>query len=289
MTIKTIEQAIQAASRCLEGVGLENPRMESEFLVAALLRIPRTHLIIHREEMLPARSVPALRAWVRERQKRKPLAYVTGEQPFRDFNLRVSTSVLIPRPETELLVEQAMRCLDRMSGAVTAIDVGTGSGNIAISLSFHPQISRVIGIDRSPAALRVARSNHRRFHEGRPIQWLQGNLLSSAIKRKLKANVIVANLPYVRTEEMEALEPELHWEPSLALDGGAEGLDLIEPCIAQSAKVLSPRGILLLEIGAGQSRDVIQLLRQSGEWVDIKVFSDLSGLPRIAQAERKGA
>jgi len=93
MILKTIEQAIQAASKCLEGVGLENPRMESEFLVAAFLQIPRTHLIVHRDETLPARSMPTLRAWLKERQQRKPLAYVTREQPFRDFSLRVSPAV----------------------------------------------------------------------------------------------------------------------------------------------------------------------------------------------------
>ncbi len=289
MSMKTIEEVIQAASKILAGVGVKNHRMESEFLVATFLQIPRTHLIVHRQEFLPTRMMPALRAWVKERQKRKPLAYVSGEQPFRDFNLLVSESVLIPRPETELLVEQALRCLDRLEGTATAIDVGTGSGNIALSLSFHLKADRVIGIDLSPEALRVARSNHRRFHEGRPVRWIQGNLLETPIKRRIRAELIVANLPYVRTDEMRTLEPELHWEPPLALDGGHDGLRLIEPCIEQASRVLSPDGILLLEIGAEQAHAVTTLFRQSGFWDQIQVFRDFSGLPRIVQARRKGA
>src|SRR5256885_1257183 len=109
--IKTIEQAIQAASKCLAGVGIENPRLESEFLMSAFLQIPRTHLILQRHETLSAQKIRALRGWLREREKRKPLAYVTGEQPFRDLKLKVTSAVLVPRPETELLVEQALRVL----------------------------------------------------------------------------------------------------------------------------------------------------------------------------------
>src|SRR4029077_3103683 len=110
--MKTIEQAIDAASRCLAGVGIENPVMESEYLVATCLNISRTRLVLNRRQMLPERQVRVLRTWLREREKRKPLAYIAGEQPFRDIKLKVNGSVLVPRPETELLVEQALRVLD---------------------------------------------------------------------------------------------------------------------------------------------------------------------------------
>jgi release factor glutamine methyltransferase len=286
--MKTVEQAICAASKCLEGVGVENPRLESEFLIAAFLKMPRTHLVLNRHQALPDQKIRALRGWVRERQMRKPLAYVTGEQPFRDLTLKITPSVLVPRPETELLVEQALRILDQSETFVTAVDVGTGSGNIALCLSLHPKVQRVIGIDQSAAALNVARSNEKRVQRGAPVQWMQGDLLAPLRKRDIRAALVVANLPYVRTREIEGLEPELHWEPRLALDGGRDGLRLIEPCILEAADILEPGGVLLLEIGADQSRDIAALLERTRVWINTQIFRDLAGLPRIVQTQKKG-
>lgn len=283
--MRTIEQAIQTACQCLREVGLEDPRMESEFLVAALLRMPRGHLILNRHRAISVAKLRSLQDWLGQRQKRKPLAYVTGEQPFREFSLRVTPEVLVPRPETELLVEQAMRLLDRMTDRPVAVDVGTGSGNIAISLSGHPKVGKVIAIDLSAEALKVARKNGKQ-NQRLPIDWLLGNLLEPVQKRGLHAHLIVANLPYVRTGDLSGLAPELQWEPRMALDGGADGLRLIEPCIEQAAEVLHPHGMLLLEIGADQSQDVASILKKHGSWSDIQVFRDLAGLPRLIQAER---
>jgi release factor glutamine methyltransferase len=286
--MKTIEEAIRAASTCLEAVGVENPRLESEFLVAAFLQVPRTRLLFDRHQALPEPKIRALRSWVRERQKRKPLAYVTGEQPFRHLTLKITSSVLVPRPETELLVEQANRVLDRFEMPVTAVDVGTGSGNIALCLSQHPKVERVIAIDRSTAALKVARANQKRVRHAVPVEWLRGDLLLLLRKRGVQAGLVVANLPYVRSDEIDALEPELHWEPRLALDGGPDGLRLIEPCIEQARDILAPGGVLLLEIGADQSADVANFLERNKVWINTQIFRDLSGLPRIVQTHRKG-
>jgi release factor glutamine methyltransferase len=126
--MRTIEEAVQAASSCLNGVGIEDARLESEFLVAACLQVPRTHLILHRQERLSTEKIRAVQAWLTQRQKRKPLAYVSGEQPFRDLRLKVSPAVLVPRPETELLVEQAFRMLDSMSSS----PAGAGRGPIHV-------------------------------------------------------------------------------------------------------------------------------------------------------------
>jgi release factor glutamine methyltransferase len=286
--MSTIEQAIDAASRCLAGVGIENPVMESEFLIAAFLQTPRPWLLLNRRQKLAAGQVRTLRRWLRAREKRKPLAYITGEHPFRDLNLKVNASVLIPRPETELLVEQALRVLDEVVGSVTVIDVGTGSGNIALSLAAHPKAHLVIGIDRSVAALKVARANHMSTKPGAPVRWVQGDLLRPLATQQVRAGVIIANLPYVRTCELETLEPELRWEPQEALDGGEDGLRFIGPCITQASHTLLDGGTLLLEIGSNQSREVTMLLENAGTWERIRIFRDLSGLPRIAQAIRRG-
>jgi release factor glutamine methyltransferase len=284
--MKTIEEAIQAASQCLDNVGIENPRIESEFLIAACLKVPRTHLVLHREQRLTADKIKAVQSWIKERQKRKPLAYVSGEQPFRDLRLKVSPAVLIPRPETELLVEQAYRLLDRIHQPAIAIDVGSGSGAIALSLSAHPHVAQVIGIDISKEALRIARSNGKE-NQRAPVEWLEGDLLSPLLKRHACADLVVANLPYVRSSDMRTLEPELHWEPPIALDGGEDGLRFIEPCAQQALEVLRGGGFLLLEIGAEQEKLVRDLLVRQGGWADIQIFRDFAGLPRIAQASRK--
>jgi release factor glutamine methyltransferase len=285
--MKTIEEAIQAASTCLKDVGVEDPRLESEFLLAAFLHISRTRVILDRHQALPSVQISAFQAWLQERQKRKPLAYVSGEQPFRDLNLKVTPDVLIPRPETELLVEQALRVLDAWNTSAIVVDVGTGSGNIALSLAAHPKVRHVVGIDASKEALVVARHNERNIKRGLAVEWLWGNLLAPLQKRRIRPDLIVANLPYIRTDVMPTLEPELHWEPRLALEGGDDGLRLIAPCIAQAAELLKPGGVLLLEIGADQSQAVMAILAQSAVWADRRIFIDLAGHPRILQARRK--
>ncbi len=285
--MKTVEQAIQAASQCLKSVGIPNARLESEFLVASYLQIPRTRLLLCRNEELPPQVIDGLKEWIQEREQRKPLAYVTGEQPFRDFDVLVTPDVLIPRPETELLVEQALRLLERRSEAATVVDVGTGSGVIALSLIGHEKVSRLIAIDLSLEALNIARHNETHISTEYRVDWVHGDLLMPLISTHTQADLIVANLPYVTTKEMDSLEPELRWEPRLALDGGKEGLNAIEPCIRQSAEVLSPGGFLLLEIGFEQSKSITRLLEQAGKWNNVQMFRDFAGLPRIIQAERK--
>jgi release factor glutamine methyltransferase len=284
--MKTIEEAIQDATRCLDGVGIENARLESEFLLAACLQVPRTHLILHRQKCLSTEKIRAVQAWLNQRQRRKPLAYVSGEQSFRNLRLKISPAVLIPRPETELLVEQAFRMLERMHRPAVAVDVGTGSGAIALSLSAHPNVAKVIAIDISPEALQVARANGEENHHA-PVEWLEGDLLTPLVKRRVCVDIVVANLPYVRSSEMRRLEPELHWEPSIALDGGEDGLRFIRPCARQTAEVLRPGGYFLLEIGADEAPPVTGLLERQRDWTDIQVFRDFAGLPRIVQCKRK--
>jgi release factor glutamine methyltransferase len=146
-------------------------------------------------------------------------------------------------------------------------------------------VAKVFAIDISPEALRVARANGKENRRA-PVEWLQGDLLTPLVRRHTRVDLVVANLPYVRSSEMRRLEPELHWEPSIALDGGEDGLRFIEPCARQAADVLRPEGYLLLEIGADQAQPVTALLERQGDWSDIQVFRDFAGLPRIVQCKR---
>lgn len=279
---------ITLSERALSRAKIDQPRRESEFLIAAFLRIPRARLVLDRQTLLSEAQCDGIRAWVKKRQDRMPLAYVSGEQAFCDLSLKVQTSVLVPRPETELLVEQGLELLGQMGRPETVIDVGTGSGNIAVALSGHATLKRVMAIEKSAEALLVARQNAAHIGTRIPIEWRHADLLFGLKESGLKVDLIAANLPYVRSSVIPTLEPEVQWEPAMALDGGPDGLRLIEPCIQQAKFLMKPGGALVLEIGFDQADDVRQILEQEGHWRDIIIHQDLAGLPRVVVARGKG-
>jgi release factor glutamine methyltransferase len=284
--MKTIAEALDRASEQFARAGIEDPHSESEFMLAALLGCQRTDVRLRRTKELETRQRERLEHWIDQRAQRKPLAYVTGEQPFFDASYEVSPDVLVPRPETELLVEQAYAFCSTREASQHAIDVGTGSGVIALSLARHPRVDRVTAIDKSPAALVIARRNAERLGVSN-VSWKECDLLEGY--EGPEAGLIAANLPYVERAELMRLAPELHWEPRLALDGGEDGLDFIRRLIDQAPAVLAEGGALFLEIGASQGTAVAEYLTTSGRWQDIRVNQDLAGLPRIVRALRKGS
>jgi release factor glutamine methyltransferase len=280
----TIQDALTDATQRLSAAGVETPRVDSEFLLAALLGQSRSDVLLHRDEPLPAVHANRLNDWLKERSRRKPLAYVTGEQPFGGHSFRITEDVLVPRPETELLVEHAYQWLSEGQG--DAFVVGTGSGVIAISLAMHPRVRRTIGIDASTDALAIARENA--ADHGVSIDFYFGDLLKTLGESEGKATLLIANLPYVRRSEIDALAPELQWEPRLALDGGEDGLDLIRELIQEAPRHLTAGGALFLEIGWDQGVAVTEILTADKEWTGIEIFKDLAGHPRIVKAIRKG-
>ncbi len=280
-----VEEALKTVSRQLQTEGVEEPRLDSEYLVAAALNVPRSHLILSHTQALSQETEALLQRLCRERAARKPLAYVLGEQPFGDLSLSVNPSVLVPRPETEGLVEEAKKILDQCPNSIVVADVGTGSGNIALSLASHPNVSRVFGIDISEKALVIARENAKRCPGGEKCEWRQGDLLTPLQE---SVRLVIANLPYVRSGDIEGLAPELRWEPRLALDGGIQGLDLIFRLIQQAQKFLIAGSCLMLEIGHDQWDDVRKALESSGLWTGIQLKKDLAGWPRVVSAVRKG-
>ncbi len=283
----TLEAFITETTNRLAAEGLENPRTEAEFLIAGVLQIPKPELVLHRSDEAPSASLCRLEEGVRARLARKPLAYILEEQPFMDLELTVNPDVLIPRPETEELVERVCQDLLPLGSRSLAIDVGTGSGNIALSLAKRLAVKRIIGIDRSGKALAVARFNAKKLGISR-CEWLEGDLLEPLGNVPVQADVIVANLPYVRTALLETLAPELHWEPRSALDGGDDGLLYIRALLPQAARHLRPGGSLYLEIANDQAAPVCALFSQDNGWETASVFKDLAGWPRIVRAIRKG-
>jgi release factor glutamine methyltransferase len=262
--------------------GFGSSRLDAELLLGHALGVERIQLYTQHDKPLGAVELEAIRALVRRRLAREPVAYLTGKKEFWSLELQVSAAVLIPRPETELLVEIALR-LARRSSATTIVDVGTGSGAIALALAKELPAVTVLGLDRSLEALEVARGNGARL--GLPLALREGDLLD-ALPDDLVPDLIVANLPYIARGELASLAPEIReWEPRLALDGGEDGLDAIRRLIPEAALRLRPGGALALEHGSGQAPAVRELLEAAG-FVDVCVERDLAGLERVTWGTR---
>jgi release factor glutamine methyltransferase len=216
------------------------------------------------------------------------MAYVLGRCEFWGLTFEVTPEVLVPRPETEILVEQALQRLDvttEGSAGRTIVDVGTGSGCIAVSLAVERPRARVVATDLSPAALAVARRNAVRHGVEERVSLIQADLVGDVIR---SADAIVSNPPYVPLRDRSALPPEVRdHEPARALYGGEDGLDVIRRLVAVAADRLAPGGWLLLEFGYGQDAAVRALMAASPFWTDVTVTPDLQGIPRVAAARRQ--
>ena len=281
-----VGETVSRVALRLAQAGLEDPRMESEFLVAGVLGISRPQLYLERQTELASEHAQRISETAARREARQPLAYAMGQQAFGDLLLNVTPAVLVPRPETELLVEKLVALLDTASEAQIIADVGTGSGNIALSLARHRNVQTVYAIDLSPEALAVARRNAARYDTARRCRWLCGDLLS-ALPENLVLDSIVANLPYIRRGDLSSLAPEVRCEPRLALDGGPSGLELIFRLIDQAPAFLSAGGMLWLEVGYDQSDVVRRYLAAAPGWAPAVIYPDLSGIPRMVCAQRK--
>lgn len=257
--------------------GVPSPRLQAEFLLSKTLQLPRLQIYLQFERMLEPEELDLLRPLVKRRSQREPLQYILGTVDFHGLELEVSPSVLIPRPETELLIEKLQARFPSGPGG-PVIDVGTGSGAIALSLAKIWPGTPVIGIDASSEALATARRNQLRHPELR-VEWREGHLLS---KETASAALVVANLPYLTQAEMDSLEPEVKQEPSQALFGGPDGLDLIRELIPQAAG-LSPE--IALEIGIAQGPETAAFLEASG-YSKTSVESDLLDHPRFVFGSR---
>jgi release factor glutamine methyltransferase len=273
----TALEAVHAIARQLGESGVLSPRVDAEHLVAHVLGISRSELYVA-DQALTEDQLDRLRSVRERRQRREPLAYILGEWGFRRLTLEVDRRVLIPRPETEVLVE---RCLERMRDVPEprVLDLGVGSGAIALAIAEEHQGARVLAVDRSADALAVARANlARSFVDGR-VELRRGDLLAGVAG---PFDLVVANPPYVSPEEYETLEPEIRlYEPREALVGVGVGAE-----IAGAARdVLAPGGWLLLECGDGQAEGLAAELRALS-YQEVATTPDLAGRERIVEARR---
>ena len=269
-------EALQA-SRARLAATSRNPRRDAEVLLAHVLGCDQAALLTHPERLLSPAESDQLESFLNRRLASEPMQYITGVQEFFGLLFEVTPDVLIPRPETEHLVEAALEHIGRE--AVRILDVGTGSGAIAVSLAHARPQSHVTAVDLSPAALEVARRNAQRHGVLDRVTFLQSNLLAAVDGADF--DVVVSNPPYIA--EGEVLEPQVsNYEPQSALYAGPTGLEVYERLIPEARKVLKPGGWLLLEIGFGQQPAVEALL--SG-WRSVSVVHDLQGIPRVLQAK----
>lgn len=260
--------------------------LETELLLMAALDCRRETLMTWPEREVAAEPAVLFERFVARRRRGEPIAYITGRRAFWDFELSVSPAVLIPRPETELLVEVCLELAAARSGAQTLLDLGTGSGAIAIALARSDPRFKVLGVDVSTEALAVARSNARRLAGGN-LSFVEGSWLSPLVRAALaeEVDIIAANPPYIAPQDVHLEEGDLRFEPPLALSCGERGLSAFRLIVEQSSSVLKPGGWLVFEHGCDQREAVAALMRRAGFW-DVECLQDLAGLDRVTRGRR---
>lgn len=268
-----------------EAATLIAPR-DAEVLLAHTVQRDRAWLLAHSDDLLAAEHIAEFRALTARRAAHEPLQHLTGQQEFFGLALRVTPDTLIPRPETELLVEAVLNWTAEKSSprAVRILDVGTGTGAIALALAQHFPTAQVLAVDISPAALEVARENAVRHHLANRIDFAESDLLAAVSGETF--DIIVSNPPYVSLADAQTLAPEVRdHEPHLALFAGDDGLAVYRRLIPQAQAAVVPGGLLALEIGFGQS-EAVRALFNEGLWKDIRILDDYAGIPRVVLATR---
>jgi release factor glutamine methyltransferase len=265
---------IDAGAAQLEQAGVETPRLDAELLLAAAVGVTRSEVLAGLADA-DAAARECYEEWIARRARREPLAYITGTQGFCRIELGVDRRVLIPRPETELLVDLIAHEAPR-----TILDVATGSGAVALALADELPEAQIVACDVSVEALAVARANLERLGFER-VEMIESDLLESVTGR---FDAIAANLPYVASDELVTLLPEItRYEPQLALAGGDDGLDLVRRLITAAPDHLEPGGTIALEIGFGQATTTLELLTQRG-FEATTTHRDLAGIDRVVSA-----
>ena len=282
--IWTIGSLVKWATDDFRARGIENPRLDAEVLVAHALGIDRTRVIIEAMRPLDPAELALLRDLVKRRRSREPIAYLRGEREFYGRTFHVDSRVLIPRPDTEALVEVALARTTHVSLSMRQLDLCTGSGCVAITMARQRPTANVLASDVSPGALAVARENAYRLGAYN-VAFVESDLFAN-IPATSRFDVITANPPYIATGEIEGLMPDVRdFEPRMALDGGADGLDLVRRIVDGAPAFLDAEGVLAMEIGAGEAASTRALFEAKG-YRDIAVDRDYGKIERVVSGVR---
>ncbi|GAA3412928.1 peptide chain release factor N(5)-glutamine methyltransferase [Paenibacillus hodogayensis] len=279
----TIREACLQASSFLRHRGVEEDTDSAEWLLEHLLGCSRSELFLRWNEPFPESYGTIWQHMLERRAQGEPAQYITGEQEFYGLPFRVTPAVLIPRPETELLVEKAVEIGKKLwpAGSPLFADIGCGSGAIAVTTAVKCSSWNISASDISPDALEVARSNAALNEVGERITFFRGDLLEAYIKGRLIIDILISNPPYIESGDIPLLQREvrLH-EPLLALDGGPDGLMFYRRIVEQIGLLPAPPALIGFELGQGQARSVEELVRQSGYWSETLIVSDYAGIER---------
>ena len=283
-SVWTIAQLLTWTTDFFRERGIENPRLDAEVLLGAVLGKDRMYLYVHFDEPLEPAELAVFRSHVKERAGHVPLAYVLGTREFMGLDFRVTRDTLIPRPDTELLVQCAVDFLRARTAEgrddLTLADIGTGTGAIALSVLHYTEGTRADAVDISPAAAEVARENAERLGLAERIEVHVGDLTAPLAGHSY--DVILSNPPYIPTADISGLMPEVRsYEPHLALDGGRDGLALYRRLATDAPALLRDGGMLAVEVGIDEARDVAALMEAHPRIVRTEILKDLAGIERV--------
>lgn len=283
-TVWTVMDLIRWSGAYLESKGVASGRLDAEHLLAHALGVERLQLYLEFDRPLGATELAAFKPGLQRRARREPLQYILGHSAFRELELLTDRRALIPRPETEGLVELVLEWAASRDRDLSTLDVGTGTGAIALSLAREGRFTPIIATDVSPEALELASANAARLGLSDRIELRPGSTWAPLADGE-RFDLIVSNPPYVTEAEIEELEPEVaDWEPRSALLAGADGLDVLEPLVVGAPGRLAPGGLLALELGASQGASVLEMVLDTAGLRDGELRRDLAGRNRYLLA-----
>lgn len=294
----TVLKIIQWTTEYLKGKGIESPRLDSEVLLAHLLKLDRVGLYLNFDRPMGKEELSSYREMIKRRGAREPLQYITGHQEFWSLDFKVTPDVLIPRPDTEILVEQAIKAVRRETldvrrknkETLTILDLCTGSGCIAISLARELKEAVVYAVDASEKALKVAGENAEKLGVKDRVFFLHGDLyeaLRSHLSPLTSFDLIASNPPYVKNVDIPNIQPDVRdYEPRMAVDGGPEGLDFHKRIIGGAPDYLTSGGWLMMEVGEGQAEAVAEMIADSKAFETASTVKDLAGIGRVVKARK---
>lgn len=275
-----INELIKIGVDRIKGRLYSNPVLEATLLLSKLMKVDKVYIYTHGKEQVPEEIVEEYIKAIEKRSKGYPIQYIIKEKEFMGLDFYIEEGVLIPRPDTEVIVEYILAYIDKNhpNENIKVLDIGIGSGAIGLSVAYYRKNTYVYGVDISPKALKVAEINRDRFKLTN-VKLLESDLFEK-IDKDEKFHIIASNPPYIPTETIDRLQEEVkNYEPRIALDGGREGMDFYRRIVPESKEYLNEKGLLILEIGYDQGKQVRDLMLKEG-FKDVKILKDLQGLDR---------
>lgn len=279
----TIGKILKWTEEYFQKAQLDSPRLDAEVLLAHVLNQPeRIYLYVHFDQPLEQSELAAYRECIKRRVQHEPVAYITGHRDFMGLDFKVTKDTLIPRPDTEILVEAVLQRLPAAGENSTLADIGTGTGAICLSLLNYLPKLRAMAVDISPGALAVAQENSVSLGLSQRVEFLQGDLLAPLKAKGELLNTIVSNPPYIPKADIATLASDVKaYEPMGALDGGEDGLDFYRRLLAESGDLLKDGGFLAMEVGIHQARQLEALAKDMSQWGKCEILRDLAGIERV--------